>query len=88
MERMYEFRTSYLEPGDILLKGMLEEGRVVRAHAPVYLGGGRFACEADGGMQISTDERVIWDAFGYDFFITLRLSQAYDDVNTEIAETL
>lgn len=83
--RINEFRTTYLEPGDILLKGMLQNGCVVRAEAPVYLGGGCFACEQDGSAKLCTDERVMWDSFGYDFFITLRPTQAYDDVSSELA---
>ena len=85
-ERIYEFRTEYLEPGDILVKGMLKDGRVLQAAAPVYLGGGQFACRKDGRVQCSADERIMWDSYGYDFFFALRPSQAWDDAGRELAD--
>ena len=84
LRRINEFRTEYLEPGDILVKGDLSGSTVIAAQTLVYLGDGQFAYYAGSRVAASGSTLRIWDSFGYDFFFTLRPSQVYDDLGAEL----
>ena len=94
--RIYEFRTDYLEPGDIIIHTMLtpsntdgaaEETRKVEEwNVVVYLGNDTFASlSSDGRLKKIQDDSAIMPGFSYDLFVALRPSQAYANINTKVA---
>lgn len=90
LSRILEFRKEYLEAGDILIKGDLDEnGQATNTQCIVYLGenkdgAGQFAWYNGRRVEISSNDFRMWDSYAYDFFFTLRPSQAYDDINTSL----
>jgi len=94
--RIYEFRTDYLELGDIIIHTMLtpsntdgaeEETRKVEEwNVVVYLGNSTFASlSSDGRLKKIQDDSAIMPGFSYDLFVALRPSQAYANINTKVA---
>lgn len=91
-EGIKSFRSSYLEPGDIIVHGKLspyseagERRTVVESNVIVYLGGGKYAAlNTQGEMFCLDNEAALWKAFTYDFFVGLRPSQFYSDINAEV----
>ena len=94
--RTYEFRTDYLEPGDIIIHtrltpsptdGAAEETRKVEEwNVVVYLGNDTFASlSSDGRLKKIKDDSAIVPGFSYDLFVGLRPSQAYANINTDVA---
>lgn len=84
LRRINEFRTEYLETGDILVKGDLTGSTVINPQTLVYLGNGQFAYYAGSRVVASGSSLRIWDSFSYDFFFMLRPSQIYMNLNTQL----
>ena len=94
--RIYEFRVDYMEPGDIVVHANLNESltdgaveevrKVEKWNVVVYLGDGVFASlNSDGKLKKITDDSAIMPGFTYDLFVALRPSQAYSNINTDVA---
>jgi len=92
VERIGSFRTRYMEPGDIVLHANLSgstkssAARKIKDYMMiVYLGDGVYASlNNEGEMQRWTNETALWTAHSYDFFVALRPSQAYNDINKDV----
>ena len=94
-ERIIDPRTKYLEAGDILvymnLEGSvsggteMEDRDVTSWRVLVYLGENTFASlESNGRMRKVTGDYFAMQGLTYDMFLTLRPSQAYENLNTQI----
>lgn len=70
-QRVLEFTTDYLQPGDILLyvTKPLEQEQTETVY--VYLGGDAFATITENGATV-TREDVLWPAFAQDLFFCFR----------------
>ena len=93
--RINEFRLDYLEPGDVLIYAELSsysaigEARDVKSgEVLVYLGEGDFAAISSNGVLRSYEDSaaVCWKAFSSDFFICLRPSLAYADIESNLPD--
>lgn len=88
--RINEFRTEYLEPGDILVFMKLSpydaQGgarRVENTRVAVWADNERFvAVDSDVGQRkFVRKTEMLWESFMYDVFLTLRPSQTFGDLN-------
>lgn len=88
-KRIFDLWEKDLEPGDILLYETLDSAKtdrkVEKCTTAIYLGKGKYLVSDDGKVQTKAGivgEALITKAFTYDFFVCLRPSQAYADINT------
>jgi len=91
-DRINSFRSDYHEPGDIIVLAKLDgtpassaKRNVTETLVLVYLGDGIYATLNNAmELQLVKDESVLWKAFSYDFFVGLRPTMGYADINTEV----
>lgn len=90
--RINSFRSDYHEPGDIIVLAKLDgtpasatKRNVTETVVLVYLGDGSYATLNDANeLQLVNDDVMLWKAFSYDFFVGLRPTMGYADINTEV----
>ncbi len=84
LDRILEFRTSYLEPGDIIIKAKLGTNTTSKVDVLIYLGNDKFTYYTGTDLMISDAKSLIINSLSYDVFFVLRPSQIYDDINIDM----